>query len=414
MFGMGNQLFQYAAARCVAHRLNTELKIDKTYFESDNALINERYALDNFNIPENFATDEDIENLTSEDVYMKDALWQKDIFFNEIEDIIRREFTLKNPLGKNSADWKEKILKADCAVALHVRCGNYRELPFRVLFGVLPNEYYAECINRLKEDFSDIKLFVFSDDINWVKNHLEFQVPAEFVEGCEHDYEEMYLMSLCKHNIVSNGTFAWWGAWLNQNPDKKVFAPTPWFRNATISGSKDGIIPENWIKIPCNFETNFNVVASPILSIVLFVNDDTHYLPLTLQSILMQDLLEYELILIDSGTGKNSEFIRRFAYGKNISILRTNSNSITQAYNMAIDCSAGEYLLFLDNDSFIFSYTVRILWDKCMNLLNFLRKMPTVHRGRQAVDSELTFIVAAFMRTAKITFVPQVFYGRFK
>ena len=202
----------------------------------------------------------------------------------------------------------------------------------------------------------------------------------------------------------------------------------------------------------------------------------------------MQNILEYEVILIDSGTGKNSEFIRRFAYRKNISILRTNSNSITQAYNMAIDCSVGEYLLFLDNDSFIFSYTVRILWDivykstlpniicatqnieedengtivingipnKKFSLkvdasfqnLNGIMELSAPNNqklialgtqgingrvgtkffkrqfinennirfigGGQLVDSELTFIVDAFMRTEKITFIPQVFYGRLK
>lgn len=362
-FGMGNQLFQYAAARCVAHKMNTELKIDKTYFESENLATHERYKLDNFNIPENFATSEDIKNLTSQDVYMKEGLWQKDIFFNEIKEIIQKEFTLKNPLGKISAKWKEKILSTDFSVALHVRCKDYRKLPFRVLFGVLPAEYYNECIDSLKKDFPAIKLFVFSDDLNWVKNHLTFQAPAEFVEGCEHDYEEMYLMSLCKHNIVSNGTFAWWGAWLNKNPNKKVFAPTPWFRNTIIGGTKDGIIPDDWIKIPCNFETNFDVIDSPLLSIIFFVKDNEDYLPLTIHSILTQNLSEYEIIIIHKSTGRNSEFIRQFAFRKNISILRTMSDSIAQAYNLAMDCSTGKYLLFLDSDSFIFPDTVKWLWN---------------------------------------------------
>jgi len=90
--------------------------------------------------------------------------------------------------------------------------------------------------------------YVFSDDPDWVRNNLKIDTEIVFVDwnrGTE-SWQDMYLMSLCKHNIIANSTFSWWGAWLNQNPDKVVIAPRKWM---TYDEGGIDIIPEDWIRL---------------------------------------------------------------------------------------------------------------------------------------------------------------------
>ena len=131
-YGLGNQMFQYALCRCLAHKHNTELKLDLAYYETDNRSLVSVYQLGAFNIQENIATDEDIKSCSDfsvrkfstlqgdfspevfncgDNAYIS-GLLMCEKYFSEIENIIRQEFTLKNPLEKKSAAWKEKILSA--------------------------------------------------------------------------------------------------------------------------------------------------------------------------------------------------------------------------------------------------------------------------------------------------------------
>jgi hypothetical protein len=91
--------------------------------------------------------------------------------------------------------------------------------------------------------------FIFSDDTEWAQENLYFEHPFKFIthNGAEKSYEDMRLMSLCRHNIIANSSFSWWGAWLNRNPEKIVIAPRKWFNDPSIN--TDDLIPENWIKI---------------------------------------------------------------------------------------------------------------------------------------------------------------------
>ena len=91
-----------------------------------------------------------------------------------------------------------------------------------------------------------IALFVFSDDIEWCKENISFPYKTIFVKGDEEKVElDMWLMSFCDHNIISNSSFSWWGAWLNENAEKYVIAPSQWFRK----NIQHDIIPASWIKI---------------------------------------------------------------------------------------------------------------------------------------------------------------------
>ena len=266
-------MFQYAAGRRLAHSLNTELKIP-----------NKNYGLNAFNIQANFATPEEItatklvqypegggalssfipQVLELPDNTQLQGWFENERYFADIADIIRKEFTLKNPLSPAAELWPQKLLAAECAVSMHFRRGDFLKLGDYPQFAVAPLEYYFTALKQLAEPKPTV--FVFSDDLPWCRANVKLDVPTEFVEGCK-NYEDLHLMSLCKHNINANSTFSWWGAWLNQNPDKKVFVPIPntffnenrLYRGFTPTHYKyDSLDSERWIRIPFDYDKRLN------------------------------------------------------------------------------------------------------------------------------------------------------------
>ena len=142
---------------------------------------------------------------------------------------------------KNSIKQKYKDLLEGETCSIHVRRGDYLKLP---------NHHPVQSLNYLmkgvREMPEDTKFLIFSDDINWCKQNFP-NIPDKFIfiEG-NSDYEDLLLMSLCKNNIIANSSFSWWAAWLNENVDKKVIAPSKWFGTAnSINNTKD-LIPETW------------------------------------------------------------------------------------------------------------------------------------------------------------------------
>lgn len=398
--GLGNQLFQYAVGRALAHKNNTELKLDITQVEAEKSSHHNYYRLDAFNIQENFATAQEIKNqrqviernnpciFQPEILNLPDGVglygyWQSEKYFSDIADIILKEFTLKNPLGEVSNFWHEKILAAECAVSLHVRNGDYMTPFNRNFTGTISNKYYCECINQLKNSYPNLTLFVFSDELNWVKENLNFDVPTEFVEGCEHDFEEMHLMSLCKHNIITHSTFSWWSAWLNQNPDKKVLTPYPWGRSIFFGNSS--ILPESWIKIPVDYETHTHDKVPVFLSVVIYVEDGDKMLWFTLLSIFSQTFKDYDIIIVDASTDNSSNFYRQIAGNDNVTIIKTaRSTEKIVAWNLGLECARSEYVLFFTGRDFILANAVQLLAVVWSN--HFKRHFGT--RNKNFIDTE--------------------------
>ena len=380
MGGIGNQLFQYATGRYLAHKHNTELKLEIYQCEREKFTHHNYYRLGEFNIQENFATAEEIKSLTTiyedklqnpddiinapDNIYLY-GYWQNEKYFLEIRDILLRELTLKNPLGKISAFWKEKILSSTCAVSMHIRLGDFLLSLTRnngTWGKMLSFDFYEACVNELRKNFSDFTLFVFSDDIEWCKKNLNFGVPIEFVEGCETDAEEMYLMSICKHNISPQGTFAWWGAWLNQNLDKKVFL------------TESGKMLNHAVNISVGDNPRPLIDFPPNLSIILYVNADSLELNLTFTSMLAQNFSDYEIIIVDASTDSREEIFHQFNGQKNFTVLTVNHHTTkTAAWNKGLDISRGEYVLFMADKEFIFSDTAKIVAQSLYNhLKNFV------------------------------------------
>ncbi|MFA6925326.1 MAG: alpha-1,2-fucosyltransferase [Bacteroidales bacterium] len=310
--GLGNQMFQYAAARRLANYHNTELKLDISHFSKNNE---RTYDLKYFNIVENIATPIDIfkvykleginrlsfkkifgkkfsdkfnnliekkikkayynfnpesnnkpallrgkilaQNfchfdervLTAPDnVYML-GYWQSEKYFKDVENIIRKEFTFKNPPhGKNEELSRE--IKSNNSVSIHIRRGDYINNPaVHKDFHICDIDYYLRSIAYISKQITNPIFYVFSDDISWVKENLKMPYSMIFVDSntSQNNFEDMRLMSLCKHNIVANSSFSWWSAWLNENKNKIIVAPKEWVRIKNYI-TRD-IVPEGWNRI---------------------------------------------------------------------------------------------------------------------------------------------------------------------
>ena len=281
--GMGNQMFQYAAAKSLALHHHVELKLvtNNTGKKIPEGIQQRQFDLHHFHLPDPFATAAEINLLSSislmekirekarpnhkrkiyrepffhYDVNFFDAgpnvflkgLWQSEKYFDKYKTDIRHTFRCKEDVIKSFKDVVEKMNQQH-SVALHIRRGDYLAKVSLQVLGLVPIEYYKKSIALLSSKINDPVFYIFSDDIGWARENLKID-SAVFVSGSitKHHIEDLYLMSRCKHNIIANSSFSWWGAWLNNNPNKIIIAPRKWFNK----GPKDtqDLLPDEWIKI---------------------------------------------------------------------------------------------------------------------------------------------------------------------
>ncbi|MFN4269016.1 MAG: alpha-1,2-fucosyltransferase [Thermosynechococcus sp.] len=175
--------------------------------------------------------------------------WQSEKYFSEIADILREDFKFRQPLSETNAQWAEKITHCN-SISLHIRRGDYVLNPetYKV-HGVCDLDYYYRAIEYMTSLIDDPVFFVFSDEIEWAKLNLRVAYPIYYIENntAQESYNDMRLMSLCRHHIIANSTFSWWGAWLNPFRGKIVIAPQQWFsikRYNTVD-----LIPDSWLRI---------------------------------------------------------------------------------------------------------------------------------------------------------------------
>lgn len=288
--GLGNQMFQYAAARRLAHVQQAPLKLDISWFEKVRRGDTRRqYELHVFKIKQDFASPQEVKELRGVDIeklprilkrFLRSAgffvkqtyveeksfqfdpeilklhdnvylngYWQSSKYFEDIENIIRNDFTFNFEPDSRNERIADEIRNCE-AVSLHVRRGDYiSNKAISQYHGSSSLNYYKSAIEEITAGVRNPHFFVFSDEPAWVKSNLKVDMPMTFLvhNGPEKGYEDLRLISLCRHHIIANSSFSWWGAWLSTNPGKIVIAPQKWFNREEIY--TDDLIPQGWLRL---------------------------------------------------------------------------------------------------------------------------------------------------------------------
>ena len=137
---------------------------------------------------------------------------------------------------------KKTIQNAKNSVAVHVRRGDYLKPKINEHHGVVSLKYYRDAISYIESKCQNAQYFIFSDDPTWCASNFNFITEKTIIADSHFAWEDMYLMSICNHNVIANSSFSWWGAWLNKNESKIIVAPKKW-----LSRMETQIIPKDWI-----------------------------------------------------------------------------------------------------------------------------------------------------------------------
>jgi len=283
--GLGNQLFQYATGKALAVRTRQPLVIDDRVFHEDKfrsfclPLFVAEFTLAQ-NCPDaavilppsrrrwaafllwRWTRGRKLKYLrersmrfdatvldSGHHVYLH-GYWQSEEYFRDVAAVIREELSLRLPPSGENAEWLSEI-SAGNSVSIHVRRGDYVSDPKAGrVHGTCSLEYYRRATEEMTRRTSrEPTFYVFSDDPQWVADHLRLPFPTRYVSHNDdsHNYEDLRLMTACRHHIVANSSFSWWGAWLGGNPDRIVIAPKTWFNDP--SRSDRSLVPAEWVRL---------------------------------------------------------------------------------------------------------------------------------------------------------------------
>lgn len=275
MGGLGNQLFQYAYALSLAKEYNEEILFDTSAYPEEHQL-----TIYKFNVPKHrnweevFGPEERAKIVKEQKKYrvlqkakrvllrteeLGNAWFKKNMgkghyfnfdpyyypmqktektnkyiygyfqsekYFENCKELISELYTFPVPLSQKAEEIKN-LIKEENSVAIHIRLGDYKKLRNHYL-DVCTQKYYKNAMEYIAQNEETPRFFVFTNDAEEVKKIVRLPENAIIVEGTK-DYEDFELIRECKHAIISNSTFSWWAAYLNDNTNKRVVAPTPWF-----------------------------------------------------------------------------------------------------------------------------------------------------------------------------------------
>lgn len=285
--GLGNQMFQYALGRAVSEKTQLELKLvvdGFNFFNNHNGYELER----TFGLKTSLATPVDLKimlgtlrsgfkvrrylshpflktirgsnfiqepgfnyypevyNLASSGCYLQ-GYWQSELYFTGITNLIASDFSFIPMIDYLNRVLENKIMETN-SVAIHFRRGDYLKSK---IHNICDMSYYSRAIELILKQVNNPYFFVFSDDPNlaqesFCKKYKNVVIVDNNKEN--NSYYDMFLMSICKHNIIANSTFSWWSAWLNKNKNKLVIAPKIWFSSISVATTND-LYPKEWIKL---------------------------------------------------------------------------------------------------------------------------------------------------------------------
>jgi hypothetical protein len=299
--GLGNQMFSYAVGRALAARHGAELYVDKSYYHdgSQDAMPAgasvRAYGLDVFNVKTEEIKDYagmtlwrvrsrrfhkrlmalapclllnhlrrgthilhfvekgltfDPFVLKLPDQVLLEGCFVSYKYFEHCRGVICEDFSFRHAPDAANKAMLEQTAAVD-SVSLHVRRGDF--VANKIVaerFGLCSLDYYQRAVDYVVQRVKSPHFFIFSDDLQWARDNLKTGFATEYVTHNlgQQDHEDLRLMAACKHNIIANSTFSWWGAWLNPNVDKIVIAPTPAFDK--LGTRDDDLYPPSWVRLP--------------------------------------------------------------------------------------------------------------------------------------------------------------------
>lgn len=180
-------------------------------------------------------------------VYFK-GFYQSERYFLDVQNEVRRLFSFDFKRASiKTLLLLEDLKKEENSVSLHVRRGDYLQKKHWDAIGCVCQEtYYNRAVKEMRKHVQNPKFYVFSEDLDWVKNNLNLgkAVYVDWNKGKD-SWQDMMLMSLCHHHIICNSTFSWWGAWLGTYSKKVVIGPQKWSDKMNSSE----VMPKSWIKV---------------------------------------------------------------------------------------------------------------------------------------------------------------------
>lgn len=282
--GLGNQMFQYAAALGLAKRHNLPLRLDISAFESYKTW---PYQLECLKVPQDIYTgspladritqflpsrivrrllgdnafrqgvyrephfhfDPEVFSLSDDEILL-DGYFQSPRYFEGVEELLRERFQPISPFTATAAFWEEQIAASHCSVSLHVRRGDYLTSNASPVHLALDPAYYHRAVALMQDLVGrEVEFFLFSDDPDFMAKVFDGLPRAHVVRSDPSaPWEDMFLMARCNHHIIANSSYSWWGSWLNPSKNKRVIAPARWFTTGKLATCNVlDLYPDDWI-----------------------------------------------------------------------------------------------------------------------------------------------------------------------
>jgi hypothetical protein len=277
--GLAGQMMQYAFASFLEEKRQEEVKLDISFFGGQTYNKSFRkFELINWNTKFSLANEDDYHKIFA-DVKLIDKLkfkllqkevnnnvffyekkpfsydadvlderfrifegyWVNNQYISAVESRLRKEFTPRYPVPGINNEIISKMQNSN-SVSIHFRRGDY----IGSVHDVLKNDYYAQAIAYIKQHVENPFFYIFSDDIEYVRNHYDLSENSLYIDHNkgEESYWDIFLMSNCKHNVIANSGFSFWGAWLNKSFGSKVVAPSSWIQ--TENKIEQNLLLQNW------------------------------------------------------------------------------------------------------------------------------------------------------------------------
>ncbi|GMO69586.1 MAG: hypothetical protein Ta2A_17700 [Treponemataceae bacterium] len=369
--GLGNQLFQYNFTKYLSERFpEEEVSIDIQSYAHNKLhggylLKTKRYGKASHYDEKAYRriTDETYtQDISAGDNIIFEGYWQDTKYFPE--KMIRFDEVFGNNIsiqGTNK-NYLSEIRLYENSVSVHIRRGDY--LKSFLHSNIATKAYFKNAVAYIAQKIPNAHFFVFSDDIEWIK--LDGMLDSYQVTYVKNNNTyghaviyDLFLMSQCKHNIISNSSFSWWAQQFNSNPDKIVITPEYWINepcpgfSAIVASLQQMPHMMSVANIPLNAEKS----QAPFFSIILSAYNQQDCIHRSLSSILNQTFQNFELIIIDDGsTDGTPNILAQYANlnEKVVIIKHTNNMSLHIVRMDGVAQAKGKYIIFLDgNDYFV-------------------------------------------------------------